>query len=249
MEGLNGRVALITGGGTGVGRAIGLAFARLGAAIAVNYSRSREEAEHTAEQIRGEGVAALTVQTDVSQEREVRAMVGRTVDELGRLDILVNSAGTTTFIPHGDLEALTEDMWDRTIAVNLKGLFFCSRAVVEPMRAAGGGCIINIASTSGVTAMGSSIAYAASKAAALSVTKSMARALAPDIQVNALSPGVIEDTRWTDGWEEFRESARQATPMGRVVRTDDIAEVAVFLAASSHYITGQNFIIDGGKTV
>ncbi len=249
MKQLEGKVALITGGGTGVGKAISLAYARQGAAIAVNYSRSHKEAQQTAQQIRAAGTRAMSVQADVSRDQDVRRMVAETCQQLGRLDILVNSAGTTTYVPHTDLDALTEEIWDQVLGVNLKGLYFCSRAAAGPMREVGRGCIINIASTSAVSAHGSSIAYAASKAGVVSVTKSMARALAPTIQINAISPGVIEDTRWADGWDEFKEQAQKITPMGRIVLTADIAEVALFLAAGSRYITGQNIVVDGGRTM
>ncbi len=249
MGKLDGKVALITGGGTGVGKAIALALAAEGASVAVNYSRSREEAEQTAAEIRGAGVRALAVQADVGREDEIRRMFARTFEELGRLDMLVNSAGFTKFVPHREMDGLTEEIWERTLAVNLKGNFYCCREAARFMRRDGGGSIISIAGTAGITGLGSSIAYCAAKAGILSLTRSLSMALAPEIQVNAISPGIIEDTRWCKGQEEFNEIGRKATPMKRLARTDDIAETALFLFTGSRFITGQNLVVDGGRLV
>ena len=209
---LKGKVALITGGGTGIGREIGLAFAREGASIAVNYSRSEKDALSTVQDMRDLGVSAITVKADVSQDAQVRGMVNEVVKEFGRLDILVNSAGTTTFIDASNLEGLTEDMWDKTLAVNLKGTFFCCRAVVSAMKINDGGSIINISSIAGTTGIGSSMAYSASKAGVICLTKSLARTLAPEIRANTIAPGFV-DTRWTADWPGFREMLEQATPL------------------------------------
>jgi 3-oxoacyl-[acyl-carrier protein] reductase len=246
---LEGKVTLITGGGTGTGRAIALALAAEGSAIAVNYSRSKEDAEETAHDISRLAVRSLAVQADVSSDTEVRAMVERTVEELGRLDVLVNSAGYTAFIPHRDLEGLTDSVWQRTLDVNLRGVFLCSRAAIASMLTSGKGSIITIAGTAGITGLGSSIVYCASKAGILSLTRSLAIAFAPEIQVNAISPGIIEDTRWTKGQEQFNEAGRAQTPMRRLAGVSDVAETAVFLAAGSHFMTGQNLVVDGGRVI
>jgi 3-oxoacyl-[acyl-carrier protein] reductase len=244
---LNGKVALITGGGTGIGRAIGLAFAREGASVAVNYSRSESEAVSTAKEISDLGVSALIVQVDVSSDKQVRDMVKKVADGFGRIDILVNSAGTTTFVEASDLEGLTEEIWDKTIAVNLKGTFFCCRAVAPIMKSRDGGSIINISSIAGTTGVGSSIAYSASKAGVICLTKSLARTLAPEIRVNTIAPGFV-DSRWTEGWDEFRKMHEQATPMKRVAKPEDIAESALFLVHSD-FVTGQVIVVDGGKSI
>jgi len=244
---LQGKVALITGGGTGIGREIALTYAREGASIAVNYSRSEKEAMETAEEIRKLGVKALPVKTDVSQDSQVREMVEKVVNELGRIDILVNNAGTTKFCLPDDLEGLTEEMWDSAMAVNVKGTFFCSRAVVPIMKRQGSGAIINTASIAGITGIGSSIAYCASKAGVISITKSLARALAPEIRVNAIAPGFIE-TRWTAAWAEFRQQHADATPLKRVGQPDDVADVALFLA-DADFVTGQTIVVDGGRSM
>ena len=244
---LQGKVALITGGGTGIGRAIGLALAHGGAHVAINYSRSEQEAMATAEDARALGVSAQVIQADVSQDAQVRSMIEQVMRELSRLDILVNSAGTTTFVPPEDLEGLTEEMWDRTLAVNLKGTFFCCRAAASAMKQHGGGSIINISSIAGTTGIGSSMAYSASKAGVICLTKSLARTLAPEIRVNAIAPGFV-DTRWTANWPEFRKMHEEATPLRRVAVPEDVAEAALFLVRSD-FVTGQTIIVDGGKSM
>jgi len=244
---LQGKAALITGGGTGIGREIALSLAREGVAVAINYSRSEREALATAQEIRDLGVPALAIKADVSQDIQVREMVNKVMEEFGRLDILVNSAGTTTFVNAADLEALTEEIWDKALAVNLKGTFFCCRAAVPAMRSHGGGSIINISSIAGTTGIGSSMAYSASKAGVICLTKSLARTLAPEIRVNTIAPGFV-DTRWTADWPEFRKMHEEATPMKRVATPKDIAESALFLVHSD-FVTGQVIIIDGGKSM
>ncbi len=244
---LRGKVALITGGGTGIGREIALSFAREGAAVAVNYSRSEKEATATAHEIRDMGVSALAVKADVSQDTQVREMVAKVMEECGRLDILVNSAGTTTFVDATDLEGLTEEIWDRNLAVNLKGTFFCSRAAAPVMKSHDGGGIINISSIAGTTGIGSSIAYCASKAGVICLTKSLARTLAPEIRVNTIAPGFV-DTRWTADWPEYKEMQEEATPMKRIAMPEDVAEAALFLVHAD-FVTGQIIIVDGGKSM
>jgi len=244
---LKGKIALITGGGTGIGRDIALAFAREGASVAVNYSRSEKEAEATAQEIRELGVSSAAIKADVSDDAQVRAMVDKVMDGHGRLDILVNSAGTTTFVEAEDLEGLTEEMWDSTLAVNLKGTFFCCRAAAAAMRSNDGGNIINISSIAGTTGIGSSIAYCASKAGVICLTKSLARTLAPEIQVNTIAPGFVV-SRWTDAWPEFRKMHEEATPMKRVAFPADVTEAALFLVHSD-FVTGQAIIVDGGKSM
>lgn len=249
MKRLEGKVSLVTGGGTGTGRAIALALAAEGSSVIVNYSRSQQDAEKTVHDISQTGVRGIAAKADVSREAEVREMVNRTIRELGRLDVLVNCAGYTAFIPHRDLEALTDEVWQKTLDVNLRGVFLCSRAAIPSMITQGRGSIINIASVAAITGLGSSIVYCASKAGILSLTRSLAIAFAPEVQVNAISPGNIVDTRWLKGQEEWNQTALSQTPMRRLVSVADIAEVAVFLAAGGHFITGQNFVLDGGRVI
>jgi 3-oxoacyl-[acyl-carrier protein] reductase len=244
---MQGRVALVTGGGTGIGRAASLLLAREGAYVAVNYSRSEAEAEATAAEIREAGGRAIAVQADVAQDSAVESMIERVVGRWGRLDVLVNNAGTTVFVEHKDLDGLTEAIWDRTLAVNLKGLFFCCRAAARVMRREGRGQIVNVTSVAGLVGRGSSIAYCASKAGAISVTKSLAMALAPEIRVNAVAPGFV-DTRWTAGKDEYRTLNLAKTPLERVAQPEDVAEAILYLAKTD-FVTGQVITVDGGRTL
>jgi 3-oxoacyl-[acyl-carrier protein] reductase len=242
---LDNRVALVTGGGTGIGRAIALALAGSGAAVAVNYSRSSAEAEDTVREIRARSGSAIAVRADVSRVDEVEAMIARVIRDLGRLDILVNNAGTTKFVDHADLDGLTEDVWDRILAVNVKGTFFVSRAAAKVMQE---GRIINIGSVAGVNGAGSSIAYAASKGAIHTMTRSLARVLAPRITVNTIAPGLIE-TRWHAGRETTNAYRVPSFLSKRIGRPDDIAHIALALATADNFITGQVIVVDGGATV
>ena len=248
---LKGKVALITGGGTGIGRAVSLCLAKEGASIAVNFSKSDAEAAKTAAEVRALGVSGSTVRADVSSDKQVRAMVEQVQKELGRIDILVNNAGMTRFIPHANLEAMEEEIWDRIFAVNLKGAFFCCRAVAPLMKSQGSGRIINIASVAGLTGQGSSIAYCASKAALICMTKSLARVLGPEVGVNAIAPGLI-DTRWLEGGSDpngMRDRYKNNSVLKRVGTPEDIAEVALTLASEASFMTGQVIAVDGGITL
>ena len=244
---LDEKVALITGGGTGIGRATALLFAGEGADVAVNYSRSQTEAEATVSDIQALGRRALAVCADVSDDAAVQNMVDRAVAELGRLDILVNNAGTTRFVALDDLEGLTDEAWDAIFDVNARGTFYCSRAAVPKIRATGGGHIVNIASIAGMIGQGSSMAYCASKAAVINLTRSLAVSQAPDICVNAIAPGVV-DTRWVIGQDAFLQANREATPLKRIATPEDVAK-AVFGLAINDFITGQTLVVDGGKTL
>ncbi|MCL5962611.1 MAG: SDR family NAD(P)-dependent oxidoreductase [Chloroflexi bacterium] len=240
---LQGKVALVTGGGTGVGRAISLALARAGVGVAINYSRSEPEALATAEEIRALGVGSTTVQADVSRWEEAKAMVDRVAAELGRLDILVNNAGTSKYVPLEDLDAIDEDLWDRIMAVNTKGTFLCSKAAVPYMKRQGAGKIINTASDSALMPEGSCLPYCVSKAGVVMITKCLARALAPQIQVNALAPGYLQ-TRWFD--RVFPPEAQQRILSGAPpADLEDVARAALMLATADS-ITGQTVVINNG---
>jgi 3-oxoacyl-[acyl-carrier protein] reductase len=242
------KAALITGGGTGVGRATTLQLAARGYDVAINYSRSRDDSAATAAAARERGVQAITIACDVSSDEQVRAMIDQCRRELGRLDVVVNNAAVTHFIPHSDLEALTEDKWDRILAVNLKGPFFVCRAAVPLLESSGGGSIVNVASVAGLGGSGSSIAYAASKGALITMTKSLAKSLAPTIRVNAVCPGVIV-SRWLDDHPEMIDAAIKITPLKRASTTDDVADAITFLACDAAMLTGQAIVVDGGRTM
>jgi NAD(P)-dependent dehydrogenase (short-subunit alcohol dehydrogenase family) len=242
------KVALVTGSATGIGRAVALRFAKQGIAVAVNYSRSEKEAKETLADVQKLGVPAILCQCNVADEPGVRRMVERCVKELGGLDILVNNAAMTRFIDHANLEALTGEVWDEILGVNLKGAYFCCREAIPVMKSRGGGAIVNVSSAAGVVGHGSSIAYAASKAALNCMTKSLARAFAPAIRVNAVAPGPVV-TRWLADHMDHVEKQMELTPMKRPATTDDIADVVAFLATGTSLITGQIVLIDGGRTM
>jgi 3-oxoacyl-[acyl-carrier protein] reductase len=241
------RVALVTGSATGIGRATAWRLAERGYAVTVNYSKSKAEAEETAEGVRSRGAKALVYAASVADDTAVRAMVERTTEEFGRLDVLVNNAGTTHFIPHTDLENLTEEIWDELLAVNLKGTFFACRAAMPHLKARRG-AIVNIASVAGLAGSGSSIAYAASKGGVITLTKSLARAFAPEVRVNAVAPGPVQ-TRWLAEHQDMVEQAMTLTPLKRPATADDIADATVFLAETITLMTGQVVVVDGGRTM
>ena len=238
------KVALITGAGTGIGRAIALALAAQKIDIVVNYSRSEKDAQDTADAVQATGVSCLLQKADVADDVQVRRMIADSVSRFGRLDYLVNCAGITDFVELADLEGLKEEYWDRVMGVNVKGLFFVSRAASPHLKKTRGS-IVNITSIAGITGKGSSIAYAASKAAAISVTKSLAGVLAPEVRVNSVAPGVVL-TRWVAGKEEHVKWLGQETPLGRVCGPEDVAEVVVPLLLSAAMVTGQTLVVDGG---
>ena len=241
------RVALVTGSATGIGRAVAWRFAERGFAVTVNYSKSKDEAEETAEGVRERGGLAIVVEADVADDTAVRAMVERTVESFGGLDVLVNNAATTYFVPHTDLDGLTGKVWDDILNVNLKGTFFACRAAM-PLLKARGGNIVNIASVAGVAGSGSSIAYAASKGAVITLTKSLAKAFAPEVRVNAVAPGPVQ-TRWLADHPEMIESAMKFTPLKRPATPEDVASVVFFLADQTSLMTGQVLVVDGGRTI
>src|SRR5262245_47269920 len=222
------KVALVTGSATGIGRAVALRFAKEGLSVAVNYSRSKQEAESTLAEVKRLGVPAILCEANVADEAAVEAMVRRCREELGGLDVLVNNAGTTRFIDHADLAAQTSEVWDEIFGVNVKGTFFCCRAAMPHLQERGGS-IVNVTSVAGLQGHGSSIPYAASKAALNCMTKSMARAFGPKVRVNAVAPGPVL-TRWLADHQDMVERSLVGTPMGRAAIPDDVADAVHFLA-------------------
>ena len=243
-----GRAALITGGGTGLGRAIALELARRGADLVLDYSRSAAEAAATAAEARALGVRALALQADVANNAEVRGLVARAEGELGRLDLLVCNAGVTRYAPLADLDALTEAEWDRILAVNVRGAFSCARAAAPALRR-GGGAILNVSSNSGLMPAGSSLPYVVSKAMLIMVTKCLAAALAPEVRVNALAPGFILGTRWLERVfpPDVRRRLLEESPTPPVP-VDDVARAALLLLENDS-ITGQTLVVDNGEVL
>lgn len=246
---LAGTVAVITGGGTGIGRATALALASRAAGIVVTYSRSAAEAESLVAEL---PCRALAVRSDVADDSQVRQLSSLVLDEFGRVDVLVNSAATTFRVPHEDLDGLTDSAFQRVLDVNVLGPFRMARAFAPALRQSGG-AVVNIASISGYRAGGSSIAYGVSKAALLQLTRNLAVALAPEVRVNAVAPGTVA-TRWQTslhGSEEFERRAaveRESVPLRRTAGPEHVAQ-AVLGVLSMELVTGEVVILDGGKHV
>lgn len=241
------KVVLVTGGGTGIGRATSLTLAKRGAIVIVNFSRSREAAEETAQQIHSSGGQAIAIQADVSQDHEVRAMISRIVQQFGRLDGLVNNASITRHIPLDDLESATDEVWNELMNVNVKGMFNCARAAAPYMKAARQGALVNLGSIAGQTGSGSSLPYAVSKAAVHGLTKSLARALAPDIRVNCVVPGAVS-TRWWAGREEQMQLLAPQLLLKQISQPEDIAQL-ICAVLEQEAMTGQIITVDSGQTL
>ena len=245
---LQDKVVLVTGGGTGLGKVTALAMAREGAHLAIGYSRSADDAASTVAELKGLGTRAIAVQADVADSTQVKAMVARVMDEYGRIDVLVNNAGFTVFVPFEDLEGMKEEDWDRLMAVNAKGPFLCCQAVVPVMKKQGGGRIVNIGTISGLRPIGSSIGYSVSKAALMHLSWCLAKALAPEITVNVVAPGSML-TRWVPNiTEEMIQKAIEGAPLKRYSELEDVA-AAVLMVAKNDSMTGQVVTVDAGVTL
>lgn len=250
MSVLHRKVALVTGSGTGIGRACALRFAELGYDVVVNYSRSEAEALETLKGVEAAGAKGLLLQCNIGDDAAVRKMMAIIEEKLGGLDVLVNNAAMTHFIQHADLEAMSEEKWDQILQVNLKGTFFCMRAAVPLLKKRPGANIVSVSSVAGITGDGSCLAYAASKGAVNTLTKALARALAPELRVNAVCPGPV-DSRWLRAvMTEERLYERTASyPLQRPAKPEDIADAVIYLATGTTLTTGQCLVVDGGRTM
>lgn len=246
------KVAIITGGFSGLGAATALQLAGRGVNVVLVDRKEPASAAEILEQCREQGVEALAVQADVSRDEDCRACAKAAMDEFGRIDILVNSAATTRFAAHDDLEALDAQDFLDVYAVNLVGPYQMIRACAPAMKAQGRGAVVNVSSTAGVLGVGSSVAYAASKGALNTMTKLLARALAPEIRINAVCPGFMA-TPWLsehfspDRYAALLESAKTSRPIKEAGTADYVADAVVFLCLEgSRYITGETIMSDGG---
>lgn len=251
---LDGKAALITGGGTGIGRATALALAAAGCDVAVNYSRSADAAEETAADVRGLDVAGLALQGDVASDEDCRRVVAEAVAAFGRLDILVNSAGTTVFVQHDDLDGVDTEDWQRLYAVNTIGPFQMMRAAADHLRADGGGEVVNVSSVSGVAGVGSSLPYCASKAALNNLTTTMARVLAPEVRVNAVAPGFVTGRWWVEGQGQethdlVQDALEKSTPLEAVCTPEDVAASILGIIVGADLMTAQVLVVDGGMLI
>jgi ketoreductase RED2 len=239
---LDGHVALVTGSSSGIGAATARAFAEAGAAVLVNSARSVSDGEAVAASLPD----ALYVQGDITQAGTPERLVASALDRWGRLDTLVNNAGTTAVIPHHDLAAASVDVWRRIFEVNVFGTWAMSVAAMPALREARGS-VVNVASVAGVRPTGSSIPYASSKAALNHQTALLAKVVGPEVRVNAVAPGLV-DTPWTADWDVIRSAVQQLAPLRRSGRPEDVAEVILSLARSA-YVTGQVLVVDGGLSI
>jgi len=243
---LTGKAAFVTGGSGDIGGTIARALAAAGADVAVSYVGHLESAAATVQSVQAAGRRGLTVPLDQRDPAAIDSAVSSAVAHFGRVDILVNNAAWNIGIPFTDLDALTADIWDRVLETNLRGPYLLARAFAPHLRTHGTGRIVNIASVAGLFPGGSSIAYAASKAGLIHLTHCLAVALAPDITVNCIAPGLVEGTRMAQRLPEeiARWTQRQAV-LGRTASAQDIAEqVVTFCRAES--VTGQTLVVDGG---
>lgn len=243
-------VALVTGAARGIGAAVAQGLAEAGYDIALNYRSSKDRARKTAELCEGTGAAVELIQADVADDGQARQLVHDAVDRFGRLDVLVNNAGRTVDTPPSDLEGLSMEEWDAVFATNVRGLFQVSRAAVPHLRNGPYPSIVNMASIVGLRPGPQPYPYSASKAAVISLTRTLAGALGPDIRVNAVAPGWLEG-EWMedalgDSYEKLMERRARRTPLARCATPEDVADTVVSLATANRFVNGQVIVIDGG---
>jgi len=238
----DGKVVLVTGSSSGIGEATARLFAERGATVVINSSSSVAAGEAVASSL----PSASYIQAAIGTEEAASSLIETVLDRHGRLDALINNAGTTEVIPHQDLDAATLDVWRRIFEVNVFGTWAVTVAAVDALKATHG-AVVNVSSIAGLRATGSSIPYAASKAALNHQTILLAKVLGPEIRVNAVAPGLV-DTPWTEDWDFIREVVTQVAPLKRSAKPEDVAKVIADLAEST-YVTGQVVAIDGGLTI
>jgi ketoreductase RED2 len=243
MDGLDGRVAIVTGSSSGIGEATVRRLADLGANVVVNSSSSIEAGTAIAESL---PTASLYVQADISDQQQGHDLISRTIDRFGRLDILVNNAGWTTRVAHSDLDALTDEIFRKTFEVNVFGTWWLTKAAMPYLQASPDGSVVTVTSIAGLRPIGSSIAYAMSKAALNHMTALLAKSCGP-VRVNAVAPGLVA-TPWTSQWPDQHASVAATSPLRRSATPDDCADAVIGLIRSS-YITGHVVVVDGGTSL
>ena len=239
------KVALVTGGGNGLGKAICLKLAAAGCETAVGYLSSRENADETVARIEAMGGQAMAVHADVSSSKDVQGMIDSVTDRLGSIDILVNNAATRVIVPFSDLDALKEEDWDRIIAVNLRGPFLCAKAVAPAMKLRGAGKIINVTSIGGIRPGGSSLAYSVSKAGEEMLGRCLAVALSPEIQVNNIAPGLMDTAAGRLLGEEWWQNYIDGALLKKMPAVDDVADAALYFVRNDS-VTAQTAAVDAG---
>lgn len=243
-------VVLVTGASRGIGRSAALAFAREGLDVALNFSRSEAEAAKVAVEVRELGARAELYQADVANDGAVREMLALLGSDFGRLDVLIDNAGTTIDTPPSDLDGLDLEAWDRVFAVNVRGLFSVARASVPLLRTSQVASIVTTCSVAGLRPGPQPFPYAASKAAVANLTRTLAGALAPEIRVNGVAPGWMlggwMEHQLGENYDRLMERRAKMTPLKRVATPDDVAETMVALALSNRFVTGQILVVDGG---
>ncbi len=242
--------ALVTGAATGIGRSAAIALAKNGYDVVVNYSRSEDAAKITAREAEGAGAKTMLCRADVSDDASVRAMLAATEKEFGRLDVLINNAGTTVDVEPKNFEAMTVDAWNRVFSVNVLGLFLVTRAATPLLKKSPNGCIVNTCSIAGLRPSAQPLPYAASKAAVANLTKTLANALGPQIRVNAVAPGWIEG-EWmkrtlAENYEGLMARRAKYTPLSRCCTEDDVVDSMLSLILHNRFVTGEIIIVDGG---
>lgn len=251
---IEGSVTIVTGSSRGLGAAVARMLAAKGGKVVVNHSRSEDEARAVAAGCEACGAETLVVRADVVRDEDCRRLAAAALERWGRIDGLVNNAGITKFVDFRDLDGLDAEDFQRIFGVNVVGPYQMIRAVAPHMKARGAGAVVNVASTAGVTGLGSSIAYAASKGALINMTKGLARALGPEVRVNAICPGFIQG-EWLrrglgeDRYLQLKTLLERTAPLARTGTAEEMAEVAVWLLEGGRHVTGETVIVDGGATL
>ena len=253
MKDLRSKVAIVTGSSSGVGAATVRLLASLGCYVVINYNSNSSGAESVALECEEEGVETLIVKANVANDTDCKALATAAIEKWGRIDVLVNNAGTTKFVDHANLDGLDAEDFQHIYGVNVIGSYQMVRAVAEQMKKQEeGGAIVNVASIAAVAGVGSSIAYAASKGAMVTMTLSLARVLGPAIRVNVVCPGFIEGEWLKEGlgeqaYERARESARKGAPLGVTATAETVADAILYFINGPQVVTGESIIVDGGR--